>query len=490
MIKKILLAFVLFIFIQSAHSKIYNSEASDCLQREEINGTLNVHLNSTQSGVFSHTNECWWQAAGDIKFQSYGGALFAIARWVPLAYIDFNDDYEQLPLPSWITIESWNSAFYVFAYYQELRNNYCNVTGSICSELKQYPPMKNMPVKQIKGLTNYYECYITDTNYYYPTLSDVNCRLVKGYYFDDDTIKPCFINPSHPDCQNDYDDSNNNSNNNNSENNNNNVNSDNNNNNVNSDNNSGNNNDVNDALHSINDKLLTISKSLNASNDNVSKIANNTEDIVDSVNSIDFALATIANNTLDIIASIDDLSDEQKRTNDTLDDISRIESGLLSETKSFHFDANKNHDELMNRLGSISSSDGVNNNGGNNSIGDFTDSDANSLNNKFNESSDNYNDDSISYVESALSKLSNSIPDLSLMFKLPNSFYGGNNGMCKPLSTNLNFKFPFSSQKFLLKFDTSNFCQHYDKNFRGIVDFLFSFMTALAIFRLYHRYNS
>ena len=313
MIKKILLAFVLFIIINPVHAKIYNSEDSDCLEREDIHGTLYVHLNSAQSGVFSHTNKCWWQATGDIKFQSYGGALSAIATWVALAYVDFNDDYEQLPLPSWITIESWNSGAYVFSYYQELRDNYCRVTGTVCSSLRQHLPMKNMPVKQLKGLSNYYECYITDENYFYPDLSDVNCHLKKGYYIDisDDKIKPCSLNPAHPDCLNDDDDNNNNNgNNNNGNNNNNNGNgngngNDNNGNGENGGNGVENNNDVNEILLSIDNKLSSISNTLDANNVDVSKIADNTENITHAVNSIDSSLTVIANNTSDIVESIE-----------------------------------------------------------------------------------------------------------------------------------------------------------------------------------------
>ncbi|MCO6539414.1 MAG: methyl-accepting chemotaxis protein [Gilliamella sp.] len=442
------------------------------MTRSEINGSLFVHLNSSRSGVFSHTNGCWWMASGDIKFQNYQGSLLAIAKWIALRYIDYEDDYEQYPPPLEFVSNSWVESSVVFTYFINSRSDHCMKNGIVCSKLEEFTPTQNMPVKQLKGLSFYYECYITDTNKKYPSIGDANCRLRKDFYIENDRIKYCSSSPEHQLCNNNGN-NNNNNNNGNSNNNNNNGNNNNNNNN----NNNGNNNQ----LSAINDKLIIISKSLNTTSENVLNIADTTNAISTTVNNIEQTSNEIASNTENISNSVDILTD-------SADGILKNGSDLLSEARLLHGDVNKHHAQLMNKLNIIDSNSGGGNS--NNGIGDFTDADANSLNNKFNDSASDYEDKSISYVESALSKLSNSIPDLSLMFKLPNSFYGGNNGMCKPLSTNLDFKFPSSSQSFSLKFDTSNFCQHYDKNFRGIVDFMLAFMTALAIFRLYHRYNS
>lgn len=470
-IRKIILAFILFIFASSAHAKTYTSEANDCLTRPDINGTLVVHLNSVRSGFFSHTNNCWYMASGDIKPQNYQGTLVAIATWVPLAYIDFEPDFSQYPKPDRLKPNTWLHGFLVFTYYEQSRDYFCKNSMTSCAAIQKFTPSMTMSVKQLKDIAGYYSCYPTNTDY--PDIGDANCKLDKQYYIENGKIKHCSSNPEHTSCNNGNNDNNGNNGNN-------------------GNNNNNGNNDVNNSenvhLSDINDELIVISESLNTINTDVSKVAGNSDLILSSVESIKQTTNDIANNTDDIGETVDELLKGQIKINENLSKIASTDVVLLSETKSFHSDVNKNHDALMNKLDSIENGNG--NGSGNDGIGDFNEANANSLNDKFNDSASDYEDKSLSYVESALSKLTNNIPDLTLMFKLPSSFYGGNNGVCKPLSSKLDFDFPFYSKKFILKFDTSDFCQHYDKNFRGIVDFMLAFMTALAIFRLYHRYNS
>lgn len=510
MIRKILLACVLFIFTEFAYAKIYNSEANDCLTRPDIKGTLIVHLNSARSGVFSHVNGCWWMASGDIKFQQFNGTLVAISTWVALQYIDFKDDYESYPRPDELKPGELVNGSVAFNYYKSSHEYVCQQTNTICENLDTFTPRYRMLVKELRNIHSYYNCQITDADY--PLVGDSYCYLNKQYYIENSEIYACSSNPVHPVCVRNNTSNNGNSNNenNNSNNANNNNNSGNNNNSDNSNshnnhNSGGNNNNSNEdnddededdfvdinvitnELSNINTNLLIISNNLIKTNDNVLKITNNTSSILSLVDNIDETANNILNNTSDINRSTNELVTGQRVSNNILSGISKTDNAILTEAKKLHSDINKNHNELLSKLNSNSNGNSGNSNNG---IGDFTDADANSLNSKFNDSASIYEDKSISYVESALSKLSNSIPDLSLMFKLPDSFYGGNSGMCKSLSTNLDFKFPYSSQRFSLKFDTSDFCQHYDKNFRGIVDFMLAFMTALAVFRLYHRYNS
>ena len=500
MTKNIFLLFVLFLFIQSAHAKIYYSEADDCLTRPEINGSLFVHLNSSRSGVFSHTNSCWWMASGDIKFQNYEGSLSAIARWVALKYIDYESDYEQYPKPDHLQPNSWVFGSLAFNYYVLSRDYFCQQSNTVCTELEKFTPQNTMRLKNLSAIHYYYNCYPTDTDY--PEIGNANCKLDDKYYIENGVIKYCESNPSHPNCNKNTGSGSGNTgsgsgntgngsdNTGNGSDNTGNGSGNTGNGSGNTGNGSGNTGSGNESqLSAINDKLVVISQSLNITNGHVSKISTDVENISDSVDTIDLTLNSISQ-------SVNESVYEQELTNNILGEISNTATGLLSESKSLRSAVNKNHRELINAIrGNSGNSDNGGNsdnsgNSGNSGIGDFTDSDADLLNNKFDNFADNYNDESLSFVENALSKLSNNIPDLALMFKLPSSFYGGNNGTCKPLSTNLNFKFPFSPQNFVLKFDMSNFCQNYDKNFRGIVDFLLAFMTALAIFRLYHRYNS
>ena len=506
-IRKIIVAFFLFIFASLAHAKIYTSEANNCLTRPDVNGTLVVHLDSVRSGVFSYTNGCWHMASGDIKFQQFKGILVAISTWVPLQSIDFYEDFDPYPIPPEIKLEEMVNGSIVFNYYKSSREYVCEQKNTVCAELNAFTPRYRLQTKQLHNIHSYYECYITDIDY--PGVGDSDCFLNKQYYIEDNLIKECSSRPYHPVCiknnngANDGEDddndnnggnnnnntgnnggNNNNNNGNNGGNNNNNNGNNGGNNNNNNGNNGGNNNNNNGNNDGDDDDdivdISVITNELSNINKSLIIISNNTSDVLSSIKNIEQTTNNIENNIVDISKSSDKLVEGQLLLNNRLSDISKTNNSLLSETKKMHSDINKNHNELLSSL----------NNSNNGGLGDFSDTDENLLNNKFNDSARDYEDKSISYVESTLSKLTNNIPDLTLMFKLPSSFYGGNKGVCKPLSSKLDFDFPFYSKKFTLKFDTSDFCQHYDKDFRGIVDFMFAFMTALAIFRLYHRYNS
>lgn len=522
---------VLLCFSFYTHAVTYESDNGNaCLERDNIVGNLIPHLMSEKSGIFSNTNKCWYMASGDISIMTLKGTTVVYATWVPFKYIDFepNDDTssnnEQLTKPEGLLPNTHVEAKLAYNYYVASRQKYCDSNPTVvCANVSCNNPRSTMNVSELTCDNNYYTCYMTNTDY--PQIGDATCTLKEGYFIDGTRVRSCSLYPENPACKTEE--------NNNTENNNNNTGGGGSGTGTGTGENNGNNSSGNSSnvdltaialdvtqIKDNTEKLLdSANDSLTVSNailDESKKLTDNTDILVEQGEKTAETLTQIESHTDKLVTSNEALLTQAKLTNSVLSDIyysnediltavngvstdvqqnsaitrqvadntkslAQSTNALVSETQNQHDDINNNHNALMNKLNNLSVKA---------DIGDFSSSDDQSLNTTFNTSSGQYEKDSLSLVDSALSTLTNNIPDLAIMFKLPSSFYGDSYGRCKVLNTQLDFNFPFSAQTYSMQFSTETLCKQYDTHFRGIVDFLLAFLTALSVFRLYHRYSS